>query len=89
MQWRDSLSRLFDRRQKYREDQGEYPRMTKKSGVTIEWTVVDIHTARQELGLPQWTNQQALESLTRLRDVITDRSIEIGWDIIRDDMRVS
>ena len=42
MKWRDSLSRSFDKRQKYREDHGEYPSTT-KIGANELYRKVKIH----------------------------------------------
>ena len=55
-----------------------------KPYVSITWNVTDIHAARNELDLPSCSDKEALVFLNTIHKPLQDRSIETGWDVIKD-----
>jgi len=55
--------------------------------VSITWNVTDIHAARNELNLPVCSDKEALVFLNTIHKPLQDRSILMGWDVIKDLLR--
>jgi len=49
--------------------------------VTIKWTAEDVKTLR-----PKWSDEKCADWLHDNRKVIEDRSIEMGWEVMKDAM---
>ena len=47
--------------------------------VVITWGWEDLQSLR-----PSWTEEKCVETLTKISKTLKDRSIEEGWDILRD-----
>jgi hypothetical protein len=49
------------------------------SELTITWSWEDLESLR-----PDWSEDKCKESFDKVRKTLHDRSIEEGWDILRD-----
>ena len=52
--------------------------------VTITWNATDVHVAREELGLPKCSDKEAIVFLNTIYKPLQDRSVETGWEVIKD-----
>lgn len=55
-----------------------------KPYVSITWNVTDVHVARDELDLPECSDKEALVFLNTIYKPLQDRSVETGWEVIKD-----
>ena len=55
----------------------------KNYGVT-RWAVEDVHTIREDLGLPKWEEHEAEAFLEVNDSSISDMMASTGWELIRE-----
>jgi hypothetical protein len=58
----------------------EQPRLIKYAQVF--WTPSDIKELR-----PEWTDEQCEEFIARIEERITDRMIQVGWQVIEQELQ--